>query len=58
MYYSYHNVIRKKIKEEKVVDVKYVENYKSMGKVIIIRFEDGKEYPIREYAWYKYKDLI
>ena len=58
MYYSYHNHIKRKIKENKLVRIEYLDSYKNIGKVMIFYFNDGSKYPIREYAWYLYKDLI
>lgn len=58
MYYSYHNYLKSKIKKIKIDKIEYFESYKNLGKVMIIYFKDGTKYPIREYAWYLYKDLI
>jgi hypothetical protein len=58
MYFSYHNVIKNKIKKEMLVKVEYLENYKDKGRVMLLYFNDGKKYFIREYAWSLYKDLI
>ena len=41
-----------------LVKVEYLENYKDKGRVMLLYFNDGKKYFIREYAWSLYKDLI
>ena len=58
MYYSYHNLIKHKIKEGKLIKIEYIESYKQLGRILMIYFNDGSKYPIREYAWYLYKEII
>lgn len=58
MYYSYHNLIKKKIKEGKLSKIEFIDNYKKMGKVMMIYFNDNKKYPIREYAWNLYREYL
>lgn len=58
MYYSYHNVILNKIKEGKLVKYEYKDRYKNISPVLILYFNDGSIYPIREYAWFKYNKYL
>lgn len=58
MYFSYHNVIKNKIKNGLLVSSEIIENYKNIGRVMMLYFKDDTKYFIREYAWYLYKDLI
>ena len=58
MYYSYHNIIKRKIKEGKLIGYEYKEKYKNISPVLILYFDDNSMYPIREYVWYKYQNDI
>lgn len=58
MYYSYHNLIKSKIKNGKLIKIEFIDNYKQLGRVMMIHFDDGSKYPIREYAWNLYKEII
>ena len=58
MYYSYHNMIRKKINEGKLIKYEYKERYKNISPVLLLYFKDGSIYPIREYAWFKYNKYL
>ena len=55
MYYSYHNIIKRKIKDGKLIGYEYRDRYKKIEPVLILYFDDGSIYPIREYVWYKQK---
>ena len=58
MYYSYHNMISKKIKEGRLIKYEYMERYKNISPVLLLYFNDGSIYPVREYAWFKYNKYL
>ncbi|MBE6124640.1 MAG: hypothetical protein E7184_03845 [Erysipelotrichaceae bacterium] len=58
MYYSYHNNIKKKIKEGKLIGYEYVEEYHNIKPALLLYFENGTIYPIRESSWYLYYSLL
>ena len=57
MYYNYHGIIQKQINAGKLKKYCFVENYKKIGKVLMLYF-DNKNYPIREKWFSYYLDLI
>ena len=57
MYYNYHGIIQKQINEGRLKKFYFVDNYKKMGKILMLCFEN-KQYPIREKWFAYYSDLI
>ncbi len=58
MYYNYHGIIKKKIKNNELVKVEYKEKYKKLNNVLLLYFKDGKVYPIREHRFLEYSILL
>ena len=58
MYYNYHGIIKRKIKNKELIKVEYQENYKKIGKVLLLYFKDGSIYPIREYRFLEYSIIL
>jgi len=58
MYYSYHNIIKRKILDNKLIGYEYRENYKNISPALLLYFNDGSVYPIREYCWFKYNKYL
>lgn len=57
-YYSYHNTIKNKIKKGLLVDSFVTNNYHGISPALVLVFSDGKSYPIRQYHWAEYFELI
>lgn len=57
-YFNYHARVKKLIIEGHLVDFEIVENYKKIGKVMLLVFDNNKPIPIREYRFEEYSDLI
>ena len=58
MYYNYHGIIKQKIKNNELVKVEFVDEYKKIKNVMLLYFKDGSIKPIREYRWLEYFILI
>lgn len=58
MYYNYHGIIKKKIKENKLVNIEFKEKYKNINNVMLLYFNDGTVYPIREHRFLEYSILL
>lgn len=58
MYYNYHGIIKKKIKENKLVNIEFKDKYKNIKNVMLLYFNDGTVYPIREYRFLEYSILL
>jgi hypothetical protein len=61
MYYSYHNKIKKLIKEGKLLDYKFADTYNNISPCLILYImqDDGvKAYPIRDYRWNEYYQYL
>ena len=58
MYYNYHGIIKKKIKENKLVNIEFKEKYKNINNVMLLYFNDGTVYPIREHQFLEYSILL
>ena len=58
MYYSYHGNIKKKIKNGELLYFEYLDDYKKVGKVLMLYFIDGTKKFIREDRWIEYYSLI
>jgi len=58
MYYNYHGIIKKKIKENKLIKIEFVEKYKNIKNVMLLYFNDGTIYPIREHRFLEYSIFL
>lgn len=60
MYYNYHSVVKKLIREGKLVDWYYTERHNRISPALVLVFDDFKHpfMPIREDRWYEYEQLI
>ena len=58
MYYNYHAIIKKKIKENKLIYIEFKEEYKKIKNVMLLYFNDGTIYPIREHRFLEYSILL
>ena len=58
MYYNYHGIIKKKIKENKLVNIEFKNQYKNIKNVMLLYFNDGTVYPIREHRFLEYSILL
>jgi len=58
MYYNYHGIIKKKIKENKLVKYEFKDKYHNINNVMVLYFSDGSVYPIREHRFLEYSILI
>lgn len=56
-YYNYHRVIKNRITNGEKFTVEIVEKYNGIAPCMLIIFND-KKYPIREYRWEEYIELI
>ena len=57
-YFNYHAKIKNKIKSNMLVQAKFVDSYKKIKPALLLYFNDGTMYPIREYRFCEYLDLI
>ena len=58
MYYSYHGQIKKKIKNGELIKYEYIDDYKNIGRVIMLYFKDGTKKFIREYRFIEYYSIL
>ena len=55
-YFSYHARNKKLIKEGLLTDYFYVE--KGNKRILILKFKDGRQFPIKEERWMEYSKFI
>lgn len=58
MYFNYHRYLKKKIKNNELVKWEFINNYKNLGYVMLLYFNDGKVYPVRKENIVIYLDFI
>lgn len=60
MYYSYHSVAKKLIREGKLIDWYYTKRHNKIAPALVLLFDDFKHpvMPIREDRWQEYEQLI
>lgn len=58
MYYNYHGIIKRKIKEGLLVGYEFTDSYKGIGKALVLYFSDGTKKPIRERHFLEYLIII
>ena len=57
MYFSYHSIVQKGIKQGRLKSYYFDKNYKKIGYVMVLCF-GKKKYPIREEKFLEYFELI
>lgn len=58
MYYNYHAIVKKKIKENKLIKIEFKDKYHNIKNVMLLYFNDGSIYPIREHRFLEYAILL
>lgn len=58
MYYNYHGIIKKKIKNNELVKIEFKDKYKKLENVMLLYFRDGSIYPIREHRFLEYSIIL
>lgn len=60
MYYNYHSVAKKLIREGKLIDWYYIERHNKISPALVLIFDDFKHpvMPIGEDRWNEYEQLI
>ena len=58
MYYNYHAIVKKKIRNNELVKIEFKEVYKKYKNVMLLYFKDGSIYPIREHRFLEYSILL
>ena len=58
MYFNYHAKIKNKVKDGKLKSMHFENNYKNIGRALVLEFNDGTKFPIREYRFLEYFELI
>ena len=57
--YPYHNTIKKRIKNCELVKYEYVDNYKNIGKCLLLHFNTPPfKRPIRPHKYHEYVDIL
>ena len=57
--YSYHNTIKKRIKNGELVGYEYLSNYKNIGECLLLYFSTVPfERPIRPHRYSEYADIL
>ncbi len=57
-YYNYHGIIRKKILDGLLTKYEFVEKWNTISPALVLYFEDGSVYPIREHRFGEYIRII
>ena len=58
MYFSYHKKIIDKIKNDELKFFEFVDEYNSISPCLVLYFNDGTKYPIREHRFDEYVKLL
>ena len=58
MYYNYHGIIKKKIKNGLLTKVEFKNEYHGIKNATLLFFNDGSRYPIREERIPEYLELL
>lgn len=57
--YSYHNTIKKRIKNGELIRYDLVDDYKNIGECLLLYFNKPPfERPIRPYKYFEYVDIL
>ena len=57
--YSYHNTIKKRIRNGELIGFDYTENYRNIGKCLLLHFSTPPfERPIRPYKYCEYNEIL
>ncbi|MGI5841864.1 MAG: thermostable hemolysin delta-VPH [Christensenellales bacterium] len=57
-YYNYHAKVKEKLLSGQLKTFKIVDEYNTIKPAMLLEFNDGKIYPIREHMWEHYFDII
>lgn len=57
-YYNYHAMVQKKISDGKLVSYKIVDKHNSISPAMLLYFNDGKVFPIRQHKWDEYFEIM
>ena len=57
-YYSYHNKIISKIKKGELIKFEFVDEYHGITPCLLLYFNDGKIFPVRDYMFDDYIKLL
>lgn len=57
-YYNYHAIIKRKIKQNKLIKAEFVNFYNKISPALLLYFNDGTIYPIREHRFNEYINII
>ena len=58
MYFNYHAVVKRKIKEGLLLHLERIEKDPSKGVYLVLYFKDGTKYPIKEERIAEYLEFI
>lgn len=57
--YSYHNTIKKRIKNGELIGFEYVSDYPKIGKCLVLKFKTYPyKRPIRPHRYDEYKEIL
>lgn len=57
--YSYHNTIKKRIRNGELIGYQFVDNYKNIGECLLLTFSTPPfERPIRPHKYHEYVDIL
>ncbi|MBE5746281.1 MAG: thermostable hemolysin delta-VPH [Clostridiales bacterium] len=57
-YFSYHNKIKKLIKEGELLYYTFVENYNGISPALVLYFKNHKPMPIRSHRFEEYSKIL
>ena len=57
-YFSYHNKVQSKIKNGELKTFEFVDEYHGISPCLVLYFNDGKSYPIRDHMFDEYIKLL
>lgn len=58
MFYNYHGIIKKKIRNYELSSYEIKDKYHNISPCLILHFKDGTTKPIREPYFHEYLELI
>ena len=57
--YPYHNTIKKRIKNGELIGYEFVDDYKNIGKCLLLIFNTPPfERPVRPHKYHEYVDIL
>ncbi len=58
MYFNYHAKLKKLIREGHCTTFKFVESYHDISPCLLLEFDDGKVFPVREHRFSEYSQML